>query len=125
MRAVLIGIGGAVAGASIGIGLAIVGVWAVRTFGSDPSSWADLGVAAVALVVATPVLTVIGTLIALRVGTGRAIARPIAMTAAMATVVGAVGALIGSGVTRFSLALVGAALGLAAASAFDRRPVEP
>lgn len=124
LRAVLIGLGGAVIGGAIGVALGAGGVWAVRTFSSDSSSWADLGVAAVALVIVAPLLTVVGALIALRIGTGRAIARPPAMTALMAAVVGAAGAFLGSGVTRFSLAVIGVGLGIAAAGGFDRAPVE-
>jgi hypothetical protein len=118
--AVLAGLAGAVAGAAAGLALGAAGVWIVRTVGSDSSSWTDLGVAAVAVVVAAPLLSVVGALVALRLRTGRAVARPIPMTAAVVVALAVGGALIGSGVGRFSLAVVGAAVGLAVASALDR-----
>ena len=122
MRRVLIGLVGAAAGAVAGVALGAGGVLLVRAVGSDSSSWADLGIAAVALVVVAPLLAVVGTVVALRMATGRAIARPAAMTVAVAGVFSIAGALFGTGAIRFTLAVLGSAFGLIVAGALDRTP---
>jgi hypothetical protein len=120
MGRAVVALAGATLGALAGLGLGFGSALAVRVFGSSESSLADLGVAAFSLVVVAPLLAVAGALIALRLRTGHAVPRPLWMTTGIATTLAVGGALLGSGVFRWSLAVVGVAVGIAFAAVFDR-----